>query len=62
MKLRSSKLHPLILFSSVVFGQDSWIRINQLGYQNQAIKVAVFVSHGNSLLNRFELVDATNCN
>ncbi|WP_299823761.1 glycoside hydrolase family 9 protein [uncultured Pontibacter sp.] len=37
----------------------AWIRINQLGYTPQGIKVAVWGSKGTEKLKRFELVDAT---
>ena len=37
---------------------DEWIRINQLGYLPQSIKVAVFMSEGGNELNEFQLVDA----
>jgi endoglucanase len=36
----------------------AWIRINQLGYAPQNVKVAVFVSKGKQVINSFELVDA----
>ena len=37
---------------------DEWIRINQLGYLPQSIKVAVFMSEEGNELNEFQLVDA----
>ena len=37
---------------------QAWIRINQLGYSPQGIKVAVFVSKGRQSIDSFELVDA----
>jgi len=37
--------------------QQSWIRINLLGYQPKAIKVAVWASKGNEIPKSFELVD-----
>ncbi|MBE6287585.1 MAG: cellulase [Mediterranea massiliensis] len=37
---------------------DEWIRINQLGYLPQSIKVAVFMSNEESKVDRFALVDA----
>ena len=37
---------------------DEWIRINQLGYLPQSIKVAVFMSEGENELTEFQLVDA----
>ena len=38
--------------------QESWIRINQLGYTPQGIKVAVWCSKKNKDLNSFQLVNA----
>ena len=37
---------------------EEWIRINQLGYLPQSIKVAVFMSEDECALPQFELVDA----
>ena len=37
---------------------DEWIRINQLGYLPQSIKVAVFMSEEGNELTEFQLVDA----
>ena len=34
---------------------DEWIRINQLGYLPQSIKVAVFMSEEGNELNEFQL-------
>jgi len=36
----------------------AWIRINQLGYKPGGIKVAVWCSKGNTVLQKFELVDS----
>ena len=36
----------------------TWIRINQLGYPSQSVKVAVLVSKGKHSIDNFELVDA----
>lgn len=38
--------------------QDSWIRINQLGYPAKAIKVAVWVSKGDVVPADFQLINA----
>jgi len=56
------------LFSCLLFGcfsladaaiaDQSWIRINLLGYPTHSIKVAVWCSKENSSLSEFELVDA----
>ncbi|HZW39935.1 MAG TPA: glycoside hydrolase family 9 protein [Ignavibacteriaceae bacterium] len=56
MKLFSTSI-LIFLFSFTSFAQ-SWIRINQLGYQEKTIKVAVFVSKENVKVNKFELKDA----
>src|SRR6478735_4240449 len=49
----------LYLFCSAITAQEnSWIRINQLGYTTQGIKVAVWCSKQNNSLTSFELVDA----
>lgn len=38
--------------------QKSWIRINQLGYLTKSVKVAVFLSKENNILNEFYVKDA----
>ena len=38
----------------------SWIRINQLGYLNNSIKVGVYLSKENMEINRFEVYNADN--
>jgi endoglucanase len=49
----------LYLFCNVCKAQEnSWIRINQLGYPTQGIKVAVWCSKQNNSPTTFELVDA----
>ena len=50
----------LILTATLLFPlqADEWIRINQLGYLPQSIKVAVFMSEDECTLPQFELVDA----
>ena len=40
--------------------QQSWIRINLLGYQPKSIKVAVWTSKGDEIPKSFELVDKSN--
>jgi endoglucanase len=39
--------------------EQSWIRINRLGYQPQSIKVAVWASKGTELPKSFDIVDKT---
>ena len=48
----------LIPFISCNSEKDEWIRINQLGYRTNDIKVAVFISKKNVNLSSFSLVDA----
>jgi endoglucanase len=38
---------------------EEWIRINQLGYRNNDIKVAVFMSKNQLVLNTFQVIDAS---
>jgi endoglucanase len=40
--------------------KNEWIRINQLGYRNNDIKVAVFISKKKINLNDFKLIDVNN--
>lgn len=54
----------LFIGASIVFAlafkvkeQQSWIRINLLGYPTKAIKVAVWASKGAEIPKRFELID-----
>ncbi|MBU2493898.1 MAG: glycoside hydrolase family 9 protein [Bacteroidetes bacterium] len=58
-----SKKIVLLFFTaySSLFAQQSWIRINQLGYQNNAVKNAVFVSlQKEIILENFEVINADN--
>lgn len=45
------------LISTLLISQNSWIRVNQVGYLENDIKVAVFFSKSDSVLNSFDLVD-----
>ncbi len=45
------------LFYSTTSGQ-SWIRINQLGYLPESVKVAVFISTGDDTPENFTVCDA----
>jgi len=47
----------MLLFSSCNKHDDEWIRINQLGYRINDIKVAVFLSRTEIILKSFRLVD-----
>ncbi len=47
-------------FAGVLFRSDketSWIRVNQLGYTEKSIKVAVFVTKSTDKPSRFELIE-----
>ncbi|NEW83803.1 MAG: polysaccharide deacetylase family protein [Mariniphaga sp.] len=48
----------LFLVSSLITRGSSWIRINQMGYLPQSVKVAVFISDESTELHQFQLVDA----
>lgn len=48
----------VVLSSSKPFKEDTWIRINLLGYKPTSIKVAVWVSKTTNKLAGFQLVDA----
>lgn len=48
----------LLLISATCYGQSSWIRVNQIGYLENDIKVAVWISKENKIVERFALIDA----
>lgn len=48
----------VLLMVHVAVHADEWIRINQMGYLPQSIKVAVFMSEEGTQLSQFQLVDA----
>lgn len=48
----------LFLFTGSSTGEQSWIRINQLGYKPTGVKVAVWCSKSNKSIKKFELVDS----
>ena len=48
----------LLLSLSNLFAQKSWIRINQIGYIPNSVKVAVFATKENIEVNSFEVIDA----
>lgn len=55
------QLLPLLLFSVPLFAQDtndSWIRINQLGYTPNGVKVAVYGSKNTKAVAQFVLIDS----
>src|SRR5215213_7715667 len=45
-------------FSKKDLGQETWIRINYLGYKPNGVKVAVWCSKENQSLKSFQLIDA----
>ncbi|WP_245580882.1 glycoside hydrolase family 9 protein [Daejeonella oryzae] len=58
-KLLYSLLLLPVLFSFKPSGQNSWIRINQLGYLPSGVKTAIWVSKEITSIKRFEVIDAT---
>jgi len=57
MKNRTAFLLFMILASIESFG-SSWIRINQMGYLPQSIKVAVYISDETTETSKFQVIDA----
>lgn len=53
-----STVFIIIYLSSCSEESEEWIRINQLGYRNNDIKVAVFLSKKHLVLNTFQVIDA----
>jgi endoglucanase len=49
----------LVVFTFNLLAQQSWIRINQVGYTPESTKIAVFASKENVTINSFELIDTT---
>jgi len=47
----------LFVITTSIFSQNSWIRINQVGYKPNSVKVAVLGTKENISFKRFELVD-----
>ncbi len=56
----TGRITLLIVFlgSVLVSSGSSWIRINQMGYLPQSVKVAVFIADEPVGLNQFQLIDA----
>jgi endoglucanase len=55
------QLLPLLLFSVPLIARNmdsAWIRINQLGYTPNGVKVAVYGSKGNMSISQFALIDS----
>ena len=55
---RNNLLSLLIIFCALSAHADEWIRINQLGYLPQSIKVAVFMSEEGTEIQSFQIFDA----
>lgn len=53
-----SALNTDFAFAALPCKADEWIRINQLGYLPQSIKVAVFMSETKTDVQEYALVDA----
>ena len=59
--IRTLLLYVFLLHVAASYGQQSaqsWIRINQLGYLPEGVKVAVWCSKENITLKKWELIDA----
>lgn len=56
--LRIKILLQIIFLFTYIIPAQTWIRINQLGYKNKAIKIAVLLSKDDFNPNCFELVEA----
>lgn len=57
MKLKLYLIFILALLYTGVTGQ-TWIRLNQLGYQPHSVKIAVLISSADLKINGFEICDA----
>ncbi|WP_143304768.1 glycoside hydrolase family 9 protein [Chitinophaga vietnamensis] len=51
-------LYCLLLVTARLSAQDAWIRINQLGYLPDGVKVAVLGAKGNTMAQQFQLIDS----
>lgn len=59
MNLKKTLLFSLFFMGVMVLSaQSSWVRVNQIGYLTNDVKVAVWVSKSNEQINSFEVVDA----
>ena len=58
MKRYYRLLTLIFAFAALPCKADEWIRINQLGYLPQSIKVAVFMSETKTDVQEYALVDA----
>jgi Predicted xylanase/chitin deacetylase len=55
------KINIILLFVFVLctgYSQSSWLRVNQVGYLEDDVKVAVWISKGNNVVREFHVVDS----
>ena len=45
------------MMTILAFASQSWIRVNQIGYLENDIKVAVWISKDNTVVKEFQLMD-----
>jgi hypothetical protein len=55
---KNNLLSLLLLLCALSAHADEWIRINQLGYLPQSIKVAVFMSEEGTDIQNFQIFNA----
>ena len=55
---KNNLLTLLFFFCALSAHAEEWIRINQLGYLPQSIKVAVFMSEEGTDIQSFQIFDA----
>ncbi len=54
------RINLIVLFFlifSAAYNQSSWIRVNQVGYLIDDVKVAVWISKGNEIMSAFQIID-----
>lgn len=56
-KIVASLMFVFTLFIS--HAQSSWVRVNQVGYLVEDIKIAVWISKENATINEFKVIDST---
>ncbi len=54
---KTTLLALLSLITTLTYASQSWIRVNQIGYLQDDIKVAVWISKDNSTIKEFQLID-----
>ena len=53
------RINLIVLFFlifSAAYNQSSWIRVNQVGYLIDDVKVAVWISKGNEIMSAFQII------